>query len=176
MRNGHDDRGSALIVALILILALGLVLGALATFARGAMATKTNLSTQRSLELNASNAVTAAIGSVRRTYTLGIYTSTGGTNCLPSGILLTDDPYYVFCVGTDAPGSLLTRQVQFYACTTAVSCVNTSADQVLYAVVDYDDVPTGATPAGFSSCNSTSTSTCGIQMTVALWDIKVDEN
>ena len=179
MRNDRDDSGSALIIALVLMLALGLLMGALATFAQGALMTKTNLATQRGIELNASNAVTAAMENERKTYDPNVYSSTAPTsttpNCLPNGAL-PGNAYYVFCFGTDAPGTLLSRQVQFYACTTSTSCVGTAANQVLYAVADYDDVPPNATPAGFSACNSpTNESTCGIRMTVAVWDLKVNE-
>lgn len=176
LRSGDREEGSALLIALILVLALGLVLGALATFARGALLTTTNLSSQRSIELDATNAVTAAMQSVRRSYTDSIYTSTAGTNCLPNQTPLPNDPYYVFCVGTAAPGSLLSRQVQFYACTTSSSCITTPADQVLYAVANYDDIPEGATPAGYSACSTTTTATCGVRMIVAVWDLRVDES
>lgn len=177
MRSTFDsprDQGASLIIALVFMLVIGLVMGAILTFARGAFTTTINVAAERSTELNATNAATVAMQSVRRSFTEGIYSSTTGASCLPSGNL-PDDPYSVWCVGTDAPGTLATRVVQFYVCATSANCVSTATSVVLYAVAIYDDVPPGATPPGYTACGTTATSTCGIQMSIATWDLKVNE-
>jgi len=179
----EPDRGAALLLALVFLLALGLVLGSIATFARGAVANTINLTTERTAELNASNAMASAIENVRRSYDPGIYTTTT-TDCLPNGTRIpastlpdgtevAADPFYVYCTGTDYAGL---RQVEFYACASSTPCVDAPSGVALYAVVDYDDVPPGATPAGYYACGPSATSTCGTQMQIVIWDLEVAQS
>jgi len=169
----RSDGGAALIIALIFMIALGLVLGSIATYARGSVTNAINLKNQRTSELQASSAVAAAMQNVRRSYYSPIYTP-AGTPCLyPNGTdgTLPANPFHVWCTGSIAPGSQVSRTVNFYACPSTSSCA-ASGSVFLFAKGQFNDIPPGATPINYSNCNSTGTSTCGIQMRVAAWDYK----
>ena len=186
-----------LVLAMVLLLAVGIVGVSLATFATQAETTSEALTgpeqtsaagaplatapmSERALRANAASAATVTIQAVRSVYTAtGLtYTgSVGATACSPSWVS-TDYLFNVWCRASAYPGAAATRVVQFYVCSTATTGATCTASGssalALYAQVSYDDVPTSQPTS--SACSSLSTSTCGLSMTVDRWDVRLADS
>ena len=177
LQERRDDDGAMLIIALVLILAIAIALGAIAQLATGSLKTTGNLKTQRGTEIAAENATTMAVQHVRVTYNQAIYTSAAGTACLPG----PPGPFVVYCVGANKNlSSQQTRTVQFYTCpwgTPNTSCTSLSNPSTyLYAQVTYDDVIQSALPPNNNLCNTVVSSSCGLSMSMTLWDVRTADN
>jgi hypothetical protein len=181
-----DDQGAALLMALAFMVALGIAISAVATFATGAFTTSINLGQQRSLEANAESAATIAISNQRYQFDHSIPMA-GGTpyNCMPGGNQVyptqsgTPGRMTVFCdIVAQSQGSANSRELEFTACPVPASAASppASCSQVeLYALVTYDDVPPNA-PGSADTCGKTTPNTCGIAMTVLSWDVRTADN
>jgi Tfp pilus assembly protein PilX len=194
--HAHDERGSALILALAFVFAVGLLILALASVTSDSMLSTSNARSQRTSLNDAETATMTAMQYLRSNYAgvvydNGIKQSTGAPDaqtCLPPGATLPSSDSRVtggssvslWCIANYNPTSSATRVVDFYACrsgTTFTACTAPSSTSViLHAQVSYNDFPTSGAP----SCGPTSTSTpststpptCGTAMTVNSWDIK----
>lgn len=176
----RDESGAALILALGFVFGVGMIIAATATFATNAFTTTINLGQERALEANAESAATLAVENVRFSFSAtmpAITTITPTptpTSCMPSG-----SPSYsgmaTYCVlAGGAAGSGTSRVVQFYVCpvgATVRAIPNVCNGQALFATITYDDVPPNSVALTSNKCNSTSTLTCGIAMTVDTWDV-----
>jgi hypothetical protein len=163
-RPSRHDEGAALVLALVFLVAVGLVLLAIVTFAGGSFRNTINLNSQRGVEYAADGATTAAAQATR--YTYNTYTTPG--NCLPGGqssMTINGIAISVQCSAVNFnPNSAATREVLFLACRTGGSC--TTSNAIIQASVTYDDYST----SGFYVCSSaTGTQTCGSGMTVNSW-------
>jgi hypothetical protein len=189
----RGDSGAALIMALVFLLALGMVISAVATLATGAFTTSINLGQERALEANAESAATLAIANIRYNYS-GAWDATNNVNApppiIPSNGSVTpfncmpnQTPYSgmtTYCaMSTPAPSSGASRVVQFYVCPATVaagSIPNACAGQALFAVVTYDDLPPNASGTANICDAQGHTVTCGLGMTVDTWDVKKADN
>ncbi|HUA94959.1 MAG TPA: hypothetical protein VMB82_05475 [Acidimicrobiales bacterium] len=172
-RRTRGEDGATLLLALIFMVAVGLILTAILSLSGNDLANTSNLLSQQSLEFSAGGAVNAAIENVR--YDPVAFASPG-QNCLPGASVQLSYklPISVDCVSVrnptpPAPQAFVppvTREVTFYACVTA-SCPATSTKNVVTATVDYVDQPT---------CSSTSTSTCGSQFSIKSWLVDTADN
>jgi hypothetical protein len=182
----EDDRGAALLMALAFMVALGIVISAVATFATGAFTTSINLGQQRSLEANAESAATIAIANERYQFDHGIplaggkpYNCMPGTNQIYPATTGTAGRMTVFCdIVAQSQGSANSRELEFTACPVSSSATSppSSCSQVeLYALVTYDDVPPNASGSA-DTCGATTPNTCGIAMTVLTWDVRTADN
>lgn len=185
-RHAHrGEDGTSLILALVFITAIGLLFIAILNFATGALTNTVNLRTQRGLEFGADAAVNASVQWVRNTCPQpptntvtypcsAMFPTTGNsspppTNCLPNNVAsMTFNTYTVKvnCLGQAAPGQ---RFIDFYACTTG-TCSATNS--VLHANITFFD----SDPSGNVNCSGTTTSTCGISMTINSWDVVTSDN
>src|ERR1700722_3310653 len=102
----NTDAGAALILALVFLLAIGVLLIALANFAVGAQSNTINLKSGRTTEANAANAATVAIEQVRTHYNyqpqppqLALDYSGSVAVCAPSWVNTTYS-FAVYCVAT----------------------------------------------------------------------------
>jgi hypothetical protein len=175
----RDDQGAMLVIALVFIFAIGIALGAITEFARGSLVTAANVHSQRSTEINAENATTAAIQNVRVSYDPNIYSSATGTACLPPGTW----PMAVYCVGSNSNrNSRATRTVSFFTCpsgTAAATCTTTTNPSTeLYAQVVFDDVIPTALPPNNNLCGPTAgtITSCGLSMSMTIWDVRTADN
>lgn len=175
--NPHSsDQGSALVIALIFILAMGLVMGAITTFATNAMSNTINLNQQRATTADIESTATIAIDYVRNNY---VDFGTTPSNCMPgqsSYATHTEPPASLtaFCTDDFNPGTPASRIVQFYVCPAGATCSHVD----LYASVTYDDVPPNA-PASADTCTSPLAghpNTCGLGMTINAWDVRGADN
>jgi Tfp pilus assembly protein PilX len=189
-RMASEERGSALILALAFMVAMGLIILALATFTSDAILNTSNARSQRTSLNDAESATVTAMQYLRSNFVaLSLYN--GGQlpvgqstqSCLPNdesaSALPSSDPRQtgqpnsvsLACVPNYNPGSTATRVVDFYASRSGTSytpCTTPGSSQViLHARVTYDDYATDGTV----SCDPTSVTTCGSGMTVDAWDV-----
>jgi hypothetical protein len=183
-RRTHDERGSALILALAFVFAVGLLILALASLTSNSMLGTSNARAQRTSLNDAETAIMTAMQYLRSNYAGAVYDS-GITpqSCLPSSAISpspgpvgapgsgnvavkSSDPRVagqsstvsLWCVGNYNPTSSATRVVDFYACSSNMGftdCAVNSKNVILHARVSYNDFPASGVP----SCGPTSTST-----------------
>jgi hypothetical protein len=177
----RDDRGSALILALAFVFAVGLLILALASLTSNSMLSTSNARAQRTSLNDAETATMTAMQYLRSHYGGAVYD--GGVtqqSCLPPNATLpASDPRVqgqvstvsLWCVANANPTSAATRVVDFYACranTPFPACTGSGATNLLLHVqVSYDDFPASGVP----TCGPASSSTCGTAMSVNTWDI-----
>lgn len=160
-RRRFDDSGAALVLAVIFLLAIGLVLLAITNLAGGAATNTFNLRSIRTSELQAENVVTEAIAESRANSTV----------CGSTGTLLLSSQ--VYCLQKTNPLALQTRVVDFYGCPNATAgspCSASGPGLLVHAVVAFDDIPPDNPTA--SQCSGAQTRTCGISVSITTWDVR----
>jgi hypothetical protein len=176
------EQGAALILAIVFLLAMGILVVVLGNLATEASTTTINVRNQTALESNAESVATVAIQQVRRSYqypvTLGNTqygspTSPGPAQaCEPAGALSGfSSSLSVYCSGYIF-GS--TRTVNFDVCGASVlpsQCTQGQRGLLLFASVTYVDSPTTVSPLS-ASCGPVSSATCGVSMTINAWDVR----
>lgn len=165
----RDDRGATLILAMVLLFAIGLSLLAVVNFAGAAATTTINLHDLATTESEASSATTLAI-QWSRYNNITPSSTPSETACLPSGVA---EPVVVACTGTSFSAS---RKIQFFTCvsgTSASACAAATSPSVLllYSEVTYNDLPPGIVGALCSAIN-----TCGISLTIDNWDVRAADS
>ena len=198
-----EDAGAALILALVFLLAIGLLTMAIASFAVEADTNTSNVRAVGTVNLNAESVAMATIQAVRRTWvypgetaaTTQYYSpgasGTTAVNCTPTQI---NSPFFVSCIGYSQPGTPATRVVDFYVCATAninpatnaASCSGNNQFIALFAEVTFDDVPPNQQPSA-AACSaqypglyppgtSQGPDTCGITMAIDRWDVRLADS
>ena len=181
----RDDRGATLILALIFIVSIGLIVGALSDWAMNDLGNSTRFKSVNSLDNATTSAVELAMGIIRyhplvgSTYNNVLYQANVYSFCWdpPNNgtvSLLATDGYTidVYCSTNQNLTSSNTRYVDIYACQSSVSQTNCLPGQssnpqwILHAQVLFDDYPTGNT---ITPLQSTCTTTCGQTATPLIW-------
>jgi len=164
---GRDEAGAVLILALVFLIAVGAIVGSLATWATNDLNNTAKFTSARTLQYAVSGATEVAVQSIR--YTPLLATTGQGTpgSCWAGGPSLQIDSQNVdvWCSTVWTPTSSSTRVVTFDACFhggTASACVTSP---LLKAVVTYDDYPTGYNTPNSAAC----VVYCGTSMTVNSW-------
>jgi hypothetical protein len=182
-QGGHNsESGITLILALVFILAVGLVLVALVYATGGALLNSSNLRNQRAVEYAADGATTMAAQGVRYSgnpfcsVVNGTVVCPGLTGtpqtCLPNvnAVTINGISMRVFCSGQIWDSiSGVTRVINFFACQSG-TCSSTNA--LLQAQVTYDDYPVNGPKNCLYNQNPPQVSTCGTGMTVNSWVLK----
>jgi hypothetical protein len=163
----RDEAGAVMILALVFLVAVGGVVGSLATWATNDLNSTTKFTTARTLQYAVSGATEVAIQNIR--YTPLLATTAQGTpgSCWGSSSSLQIDNQNidVWCSTAFIAASPNTRTVTFDAClhgATASACI---ANPLLEAVVVFDDYPTGHSTPNSAACLAY----CGTSMTVSSW-------
>lgn len=163
---GTRDEGSALILALIFIVAAGMIVAALADLAMNNLTNTSSFNQARSLQYAANSAVQVAVQSIRYNPMAGpgqtlnasppsYCFGTGPTSTVAVQEGSTTYTMAVWCSTIQVFTSSNTRTVTLDACSSSVSAIQCAASPVLQAVVAFDDYPTG-------SNNLAETQTCSI--------------
>lgn len=176
-----EDGGAALIMALVFVTAIGLVMVAVLNLATNSLMNATSLRYQRSVELSADSATNASVEWVRNACPHGgtascssLFTASASSpvRCMPSGVTsmtINSQSMSVWCSGS---ASSDTRYVDFYTCPATVTsgCGTSgtnSGNVIVHANVQFLD----SNLDGTVSCGSTSTTSCGIAMTINYWEV-----
>jgi len=178
------EEGTALILALVFLVAMSLILAALVSLSGDGLAATAQLKDGRALEYAGDGATDAAIEAVR--YSDDSYTGGSPQLCTlgPNQGSLTIDGYqvYVFCQagnGVSNSGTLAwDRDVVFYACLDGSDnnqdCLDpTSGQQILEAEVGFDDF----TSRGQIQCDQTTQLSCGAGgLEIVSWKVATANN
>ncbi len=168
------DEGGVLILALVFIIAVGLIVGALANLTMNDLNNTTIFNSVRAQQYAANSAVQVAVQSMRYTPLVG----TGQTlNAVPPSYCWGSGPastvtnvngvsFSVWCSTIQDLASANTRTVTFYACDPSLTATQCAAAPKLQAVVVYDDYPPGNSNAPMTAACSWS---CGEGMTIQQW-------
>jgi hypothetical protein len=159
----RDQEGATLVLALVFMVVIALVLGALLTFSGDGLLNTSNLLDQQSLEYRSAGAVEVAIQTVRytdTTYTGGSCFS-GGSPTVQIGPALPNNgnpAVFVTCSSVaNPPNSGVTREINVYACGSSGCGPN---NYTVWATVDFQDG---------STCSATSLGTCGQIESIKTW-------
>lgn len=177
-RAARDDRGAVLILALIYIVAVSFIVGALADWAMNDLNNTTTFDSVSQLHYALSGATEAAIHDVRFSPIPSIPPSNGTaspiTECLGGSTSISINGYNVavYCSTVINLAQAATRTVTFYACqwtssTNATSCASSAH---LTVVVAYDDYPAVGGLLLTQQCNLVVPATpCGYGQTIEQW-------
>jgi len=183
----RDERGSSLILALVYIVSVSLIVGALADWAMNDLNNTTHFQTATSVDNAVSGATEVAIQSIRYypqsgASTSNCWTPPGGTNDA-SDVPINGDLVAVWCSTSLNLQSPKTRIVTFTACPVTTSEVNSvSAATIamglclagslpgpsLKAMVTFDDYPSGGGGLLNSVCTG-GPGYCGFAATTTQW-------
>jgi hypothetical protein len=183
----RDDRGSSLILALVYIVSVSLIVGALADWAMNDLNNTTHFQTAASVDNAVSGATEVAIQSVRYYPQAGsgtgnCWTPSGGTNNA-SDVPINGDLVAVWCSTVLNLQSPNTRIVTFTACPVTAAEVLTPAAATsimgnclsglvpgpsLKAKVTFDDYPSGGGGLLNSVCTG-GPGICGFAATTTQW-------
>jgi hypothetical protein len=195
----RSERGSALILALAFMVAVGMIILGLATFASGSILNTSNARAQRTSLNDAESATVMAMQYLRNTFgcptpttpqtCLSLYN--GGQlpvgqstqTCLPNNesasALPSSDPRQsgqgnsvsLACVPNYNPGSPATRVVDFYACRSGTPYSACISGGSPQVILHARVTYNDYANDGTISCNPNSVTTCGTGMTVNAWDV-----
>jgi hypothetical protein len=188
-RRGKDERGSSLILALVYIIAISLIVGALADWAMNDLTNTTHFQNASSLDNAVSGATEVAIQSVRYypyLVTSGANENVSGDfgNCWnPTSTSASDVPINsylvaVWCSTKENLQSPNTRIVTFVACPVTTTSVNATNEPqtkgtcalspTLEAQVTFDDYPSGGGGLLTQTCSG-GQGVCGFAATTNQW-------
>ena len=156
-RHHRSERGSSLILALVYIVSVSLIVGALADWAMNDLNNTTHFQNASSLDNAVSGATEIAIQSMRYYPQYSTTASPWVANCwtpsgtLASDVLINNDLVGVWCDTQEHLQSPNTRVVTFYACPVTAAAVANGTDNAtwcqlaptLKAQVTFDDYPSG---------------------------------
>lgn len=171
-----DERGAVLILALVYIVAVGLVVGALSTLAMNNLNNSPKFSSSVELDSAASNMTEVAIQYVR--YNPVITTSQtpgvasplvacwGGDSIAQLPTFSNQYQIAVWCSTVWNPLLSTTREVTFYACPSSLSAAQCESSTLLESQVTFDDYPTSPLSAPIQTL---CTVLCGQSMSITSW-------
>lgn len=184
---GHDgERGAVLILALIYVVAIGLIVGTLADWSASSLDNTTHFESASNLHYALSSATNTAIESIRyapipTNPTVAEYAgqatplgecwtpSSGGTT---SQLTVDDYTVDVYCTTTidlkNTTSNNATRTVTIYACLSTESMSDCEASPQLTAQVAFDDYPDEGGVTLTEQCNL-ETGECGYGQTLIYW-------
>jgi hypothetical protein len=162
----RDEAGSVLILALVFLVTVGGVIGALVSWVGNDLVNTTHFNSARSAQYAAGGATEVAIWNARYHFP----TSLNPTVPCQNNVSIDNEPIDVWCSTVLNPplGDLsITRAVTFSACPHGLSEATCTGSPLLRAVVYFDDFSTSANNE-VDTC-PTSPLTCGTGMTVVRW-------
>jgi hypothetical protein len=190
-----DERGAVAILALIYIVAIGLIVTALAAWAANDLSLSRTFKSSRSTSYALSGAMNVAVQSIRSTPLLtdpvaqnvalplsNCWTpvAANSNGVAVSQVQINGVWVAVWCSTTENLNSPATRIVNFYACQSTLTSVSQPSDITaaanscqsspkLKAVVTFDDYPPGGSTPLTGQCNVQPIPWCGEGSTVNSW-------
>ena len=189
---GHSEAGAVLILALVYIIAISLVVGALARWATDDLDNTNNFGTTNQLHIAVTSAMNTAIESIRYTPWPSGTGGTGGSGetVLPTKLVATGwgwcfqpvsgtvsaitvgaftiDIYCNTVEDNDYSASPYTRTVTLAACPSTTSAASCEASPLLTAVAGFDDYPEGGGVYLATQCNDQGLA-CGEGQALLSW-------
>jgi type II secretory pathway pseudopilin PulG len=172
----HDETGGTLILALVYIIIVGMVVGALGGWISNDLNNSGRFNTASTEQSAARSTTEVAMQSIRYTPLIGAGLSqTVATPSSPSYCWGSSSPSQLaamngytmsaWCSTVFNSASTATRVVTFSVCLSTISASACAASPLLQAVVTFDDYPATGGVVNSGAC----TSTCGETMTINSW-------
>jgi len=165
-----DERGASLILALVFIVVVGVIVGAISTLTLSDLNNTGKFDTASAQAYSASGVANVAIQTVRYTpqTSAGVLGACWTTGANPSTWTFNQVQMKIWCDTTVNNGSPQSRVVTMYACNTSVTTSGPScqSNPLLTVVEAYDDYSTSGTDTCLISPSS---STCGFGATTLAW-------
>lgn len=174
-----DEAGSSLILALVYIVSISLIVGALADWTMNDLTNTTHFKNASQLDYAVSSAAEVAVQSIRYAPLLGPndtqYPTSGTVSYCwspPDGSSTSNLPtngydITVWCSETQNLASSATRVVTIYACESSVSASACVSGDLLTAEVTFDDYPPGGAATLTQTCTA---GVCGQGATTNEWE------
>ncbi len=174
-RRDRSERGASLILALVFIVVVAVIVGAISSLAINDLNNTTHFNSATALDYSASSAANLAIQSVRYTPQTvpdgtqgpcwGSGTSTYSPPASPNGS--TGPTVAIWCTTVHHAGSSQSRDVTMIACLSSLSQSNCQSNPLLTLVEAYDDY----TASGTDTCvgAQASATTCGAGASTLVW-------
>jgi hypothetical protein len=170
------ERGAILILAMVYLVAVGLIVAALSTWATNDLNNSTRFASANSLTLAATDMTDVAINYVRYNPVItssqladqaSPYVACWGGDALQQIPVINGNQIAVWCSTVWNPLSYVTRDVTFVACPISVATQDCVANPLLTAEVRYDDYPPA--PARSAPIQDLCSVWCGAGITVVSW-------
>lgn len=161
----RGERGASLILALVFIVVVSIIVGAVSSLALNDLRNTTHFNSATSTSSSLSDVANLAIASVR--YAPQTTNNTTGP-CFGTSTQQVFDqvPVAIYCKSVPHPGSSQTRVVTMYGCLATSSQSNCQANPLLTVVEAYDDY----SASGTDTCPTNPTpSTCGAGASTLVW-------
>jgi hypothetical protein len=178
-RDGQDERGAILILALVYIIVIGVVVAALTTWASGDLNNTGNFNDARNMDYSLSSAMEVAINNIRYTAVIGSNNATPPVACWGSAAYAAKStPTYttystyvlpsspanniaVWCSTRSVPLSAVTRTVTLSACpapsTSTIATAWATATEIEAAATACDNSPDLQALVSFDDYNGSKT-------------------
>ncbi|MEO9180903.1 MAG: hypothetical protein ABI298_04545 [Acidimicrobiales bacterium] len=167
------ESGTALILALVYIVAISLIVGALSDWAMNDLSNTKHFNDASSINYSATSATEVAIQSIRAypqiaqtvpgiAWTGECWNVQGGG---PSTLSVDGYSMTVWCSTLEKLTSAATRTVTFQTCQSTYTATQCATNPLLTAVVVFDDYPPGGSPVHTVTCSVT----CGEGATQQSW-------
>lgn len=177
------ESGAVLILAMVFLLAIGLVGVATAGLAVGAGSNTSNVRAQQLTQGNVESEASIAMANARTAYNFCSGGSCyGGPSspkiCTPASAGISG--LEVICEGSGGSGNgQATRTVDFFVCKSGLSsaaCTSTTSPAfAVWAEVTYTDVPSGEATTN-NQCTALLSQSCGITATINSWDYRLADS
>lgn len=174
-RRTGNESGSVLVLALLYLVAISLILGALASWVTNDLNNSSRFASARSLQFAANSATELAIQNIRYAPLLSAgqtlnasppgYCWGSGAPSQLAGNSVNGIGVEVWCSTVWSPSSANTRVVTFSACLSGVSATTCAINPKLEAVVAFDDYPPGVSTPNSGVCATY----CGSGLTIESW-------
>jgi hypothetical protein len=173
-KRADDETGALLILALIFILVISVIAGALTSWVTNDLNNTPKFDSALAFESAASSAVEVALQHVRYYFDVQTLNAAPPQPCWTTSPTMSQESFNaqavsVWCTTNWSPLSANTRVVTFYACpstTTATACALAPS---LQAVIDFDDYPNTISASNCLPGNGGPSSTCGTTLTIQSW-------
>lgn len=171
-----SEEGAILILAMVYLVAVGLIVAALSTWATNDLNNSTRFASANSLTLAATDMTDVAINYVRYNPVItssqiadqaSPYVACWGGDSLSGIPVINGNQIAVWCSTVWDPLNYVTRDVTFVACPISVDTPSCVANPLLSAEVKYDDYPPA--PARSAPIQDLCSVWCGAGITVVSW-------
>ena len=166
---GHGEAGAVLVLALVLLVAAGMIIISLLGWSGNDLVNTAHLNTDRSTNYSAGGATEVAIWSTRYSYTAQTANPVACPGTNPS-INVNGQYFEAWCSTVSQPGTATTRVVTISTCQlpSAAGLLSICASPFLQAVVTFNDYNN----LNVDQCSALTQGSCGTGMTLNSWVVK----
>jgi hypothetical protein len=164
----RDDRGAALMLALVVMFAVSVIVVSIVTWAGNSLSDTAKFIKTASLEYATGAAVQAEVQTLRYGYQASQSTA---YNCTPGGTTMTvnSQSVSVWCTVVYNAKSAVTRAITLSSCASNVSSSSCVASPFLQVVVQFNDYANPVSANCIISGGVSNLTSCGTSQTITSW-------